>query len=128
MPLQFGIKHLLAATLVVGVTTAAAPNLSAMMPEYPTSIYWITSIGAGVLTRWIGWRICWPPGSVGRHALAFFLATLDCAAMMVVLSYEHSGTQLVRDIRDGLGAANLRNHDCGNHRMRILVARMLAHR
>ena len=78
-----------------------------MMPEYGTSIFWIATVVAGLLIRWIGWRICWPPGFIGRHVMAFFFATLGCAGMIVVLNYEHSVARLMHDLPDGLGATAL---------------------
>ena len=106
-PTQFRIQDLLIATFLFAVMTVTAPTVRRVLPEYRMSMIWIMVVVAGTSARWVGWRLCWPPGSVGRHAVAFFFAFAGSAAMIMVLICDGSLSRLMRDIPDGLGAFTL---------------------
>ena len=59
----------------------------------------------GGYSRWLGWKLNWPPGLLGRCAIAFFTASMGCAGTILLLSYDGSWSEVIRRIPQGLGAA-----------------------
>ena len=102
---QFGIRHLLGATLVAAFVISFAPQIRDALPGHRDLTVFCTTVSVGICTRWLGWNLHWPPGSIGRHAIAFFAAVMGCAVMIVIMSYHDSWSIVMRDIPDGLGAA-----------------------
>ncbi len=94
---------------MVAFAIVFAPYLRSVLPDHQTTIYWSATILVGIYIRWLGWSLRWPPGSLGRHAIAFFCATTGCVGMIFLLNYvfyyEGSSSRLLRDVPEGLGAA-----------------------
>ncbi|WP_162273260.1 hypothetical protein [Rubripirellula obstinata] len=73
----------------------------------PLNMCWGTAAAVGINARTIGHRICWPPGDVARHGLAFLMTSLACSLAFVAINYRDGIDRLLRDLPDGLAAGAL---------------------
>ncbi len=78
---------------------------SKVLPDYRELTFWCSTMFFGGYSRWLGWKLNWPPGSLGRRAIPFFAASMGCAATILLLSYDGSWSEVIRSIPQGLGAA-----------------------
>ena len=104
---QFGIWHLLVATLFVACVVSITPQIQSMSPRHRDLAFWLLTIAVGSYSRWIGWRLTWPLGSIGRHAVAFLAATIGCTVWFLMLNYRQSFADLLREISAVLGLSAL---------------------